>query len=208
MASWIVYFPEDSNTFEVVNTRFTYLLRWSEGQYTIKKNWELDRGEYETGWYRATDPANLNYQHPSPLEAWVTSNPETSLIMKGSRNHADELIIERQFKPLNYKLSTLTVNLQTELDVNQPDLIKPSPQLRDSPALRIMSLQQAATALWDISNPLDIVASSPPPVYTLTHLLGLRHNIMPLAAPMPQELPLQVAATTVQQCSPTPHKAK
>ena len=110
--------------------------------------------------------------------------------MKGSRNHADELIIERQFEPLDYKLSTLTANLQTELDVNQPDLIKPSPQLRDSPALRTMSLRQATKALQDISNPLDIVASSPPPVYTLIHLLGLGHNIMPLAAPMPQELPV------------------
>ena len=60
-----------------------------------------------------------------------------------------------------------------------------------------MSLRQATGALQDISNTMNISAASSPPVYTLPHPLSLPHNVMPLAAPMSQEPPLQVAATTV-----------
>ena len=60
-----------------------------------------------------------------------------------------------------------------------------------------MSLQQAAGALQDISDAMDVSAASPLPVYALTHPLGLPHNTVPFVSQTPQALPLQVAATTV-----------
>ena len=60
-----------------------------------------------------------------------------------------------------------------------------------------MSLRQAAGALQNISDTMDVSNTSPPLVYALAHPLGLPHNAMPFISPMPQEPPIQVAATTV-----------
>ena len=62
-----------------------------------------------------------------------------------------------------------------------------------------MSLHLAADALQHITNAINIDAASPPPVYVLTHPLGLAHNPVPFVRGMlpPQDPPLQVTATTV-----------
>ena len=61
-----------------------YLLRWTNGRYTTKQTWKITRGDYGTSWYRITDRAHPDYQHPSPLEARVTSDPETLPTTEGS----------------------------------------------------------------------------------------------------------------------------
>ena len=242
MASWIVYFPDNPEVFEVVNTRFTndlpahikgrafwknldhlgksqyhivtedgthlpaefinhnwYLLQWTNRQYTIKQTWKIARGDYETGWYRITNQAHSDYRHLSPLKARVTSDLETLPTTEGSWNNnaADDSIINIRVELLNFELSQLEANLQTELNINWPDPLEPEPPIRDSPALRTMSLWQAAGALQDIFNAMDVSVASPPPVYALAHPLGLPHNAMPFVTQMPQESPLQVATTTV-----------
>lgn len=62
-----------------------------------------------------------------------------------------------------------------------------------------MSLHLATDALQHITDAMNIDAASPPPVYVLTHPLGLAHNLVPFVRGMlpPQDPPLQVAATTV-----------
>ena len=95
------------------------------------------------------------------------------------------------------KLTNLTVNIQTELDLDHPDPIEPAPP-HTSPALHTMSLRGAANSLAHISNALeDATMASPPPVYTLAHPLGLAHHAVPFATPTAPPNPIQITATTV-----------
>ena len=61
-----------------INHRW-YIIRWDEdGQYYTKSLWRLPIGEHGLGWYKESDPQHPDYQHPSPLDARVTSDPGTS----------------------------------------------------------------------------------------------------------------------------------
>lgn len=106
--------------------------------------------------------------------------------------------MEPRFEPLDFKLSTITTNLQTELDINQPDPIEPAPP-RNSPMLHTINLHTAASALQYISDSMNVNAASPPPVYALTHPLELAHNPVPFIGGMlpSQDPPLQITTMTV-----------
>ena len=71
-----------------------YLISWRQGCYVTKQSWKLSKGSYETGWYQENNPANPNFQQPSPLEARVTSDPESSPTTASSCQQANDLILE------------------------------------------------------------------------------------------------------------------
>ena len=121
-----------------------YLLQWTNGRYTTKQTWKITRGDYETGWYWITDQVHSDYRHPSPLKAQITSDPETSLTTKGSWNNnmADDSIIDIRIEPLDFELSWLEANLQTELDIN----VEPESYVPDSCAL--WSLAHSSCPSW------------------------------------------------------------
>jgi hypothetical protein len=80
---------------EFINHRW-YILRWDiqEGYYITKKDWKLPIGEYDTGYYLLTDPEHPEYQHPSPLEARVTSDPESTLTTQSPQDRIDDSAVD------------------------------------------------------------------------------------------------------------------
>ena len=104
-----------------------------------------------------------DYQHPSPLDTRVTSDPGTSTTEESPQDQFfDPPVQQRGIDSL--ELANLTANIQTELDLDHPDPIEPAPP-HTSPALHTMSSRGAANSLAHISDTLDdATMASPPPV--------------------------------------------
>jgi hypothetical protein len=156
--------------------------------------WKLPIGEYRTGWYHPGELGHPDYQHPLPLEACVTSDPELTSTMESPQDRFDESQDEIRLKPLDYEVAMIAANIQSELNLDWPDPVEPAPP-SSSPALHTMSLRRATDTLQNLADTLqDTQMVSPPPVYALMHPLGLAYNVMPLGAPSDT---LQIASSTV-----------
>jgi hypothetical protein len=116
---------------------------------------------------------------------------------ESSQDRFDKSHSEIRLEPLDYEVAMIIANIQSELDLNQPDPVEPAPP-SSSPVLHTMSLRGAADTLQNLADTLqDAQMVSPPPIYALTHPLSLAHNMMPLGAPKIPPNTLQVASSTV-----------
>jgi hypothetical protein len=104
---------------ELVNN-YWHILRWDEQEqrYYTKHHWKLPIGEYGTGWYHPGEPGHPDYQHLSPLEARVTSDPESTPTTESPQDRIDESHSEIRLEPLDYEVATIAPNIQSELDLD------------------------------------------------------------------------------------------